>query len=201
MASTFTSLLTQIVRPYNISTDNAGYLGGSFIIAGLVGAALTGIFIDKTGRHKIVIKTYVPIVGALYLAFYFVGKKKKRLSVFLIYTYIFLIVKTGNFGSLVAICILMGFFTFSLLPVALELSIESSYPISESISSSMLWMCSQVLGLIFLAVIDALRNPDGTYTRGLLFTVCAIFPVSIIAMIYNSPNKRLEFEKRNIGTS
>ncbi|KAG0757552.1 hypothetical protein G6F57_003818 [Rhizopus arrhizus] len=182
MASTFTSLLTQIVRPYNISTDNAGYLGASFIIAGLVGAALTGIFIDKTGRHKIVIKTYVPIVGALYLAFYFV-------------------VKTGNFGSLVAICILMGFFTFSLLPVALELSIESSYPISESISSSMLWMCSQVLGLIFLVVIDALRNPDGTYTRGLLFTVCAIFPVSIIAMIYNSPNKRLEFEKRNTGTS
>jgi MFS family permease len=90
MASTFTSLLTQIVRPYNISTDNAGYLGASFIIAGLVGAALTGIFIDKTGRHKIVIKTYVPIVGALYLAFYFVGKKRGlSLSIFDIYLHIF----------------------------------------------------------------------------------------------------------------
>ena len=91
----------------------------------------------------------------------------------------------------------MGFFTFSLLPVSLELSVESSYPISESISSSMLWMCSQVLGLIFLAVIDALRNPDGTYTRGLIFIVCVIFPVSILTTIYNSPNKRLEFEERN----
>ena len=74
MASTFTSILTQIVAPYKISVDNAGYLGAAFIVAGLVGAALTGIFIDKTGRHKIVIKIYVPIIGALYLAFYFMGK-------------------------------------------------------------------------------------------------------------------------------
>ncbi|CEG81324.1 hypothetical protein RMATCC62417_15539 [Rhizopus microsporus] len=180
MASTFTSILTQIVAPYKISVDNAGYLGAAFIVAGLVGAALTGIFIDKTGQHKIVIKIYVPIIGALYLAFYFIVQK-------------------GDFGALVAICVLMGFFTFSLLPVALELSVESSYPISESISSSMLWMCSQVLGLVFLAVIDALRNPDGTYTRGLIFVVCVIFPVSILTTIYNSPNKRLEFEERNAG--
>jgi nitrate/nitrite transporter NarK len=74
MASTFTSILTQIVAPYKISVDNAGYLGAAFIVAGLLGAALTGIFIDKTGRHKIVIKIYVPIIGALYLAFYFIGK-------------------------------------------------------------------------------------------------------------------------------
>lgn len=176
MASTFTSILTQIVSPYNISTDNAGYLGAAFIVAGLMGAALTGLFIDKTGRHMIVIKVYVPIVGALYLAFYF-------------------IVKTGQLAPIMVVCALMGFFTFSLLPVALELSIESTYPISESISSSMLWMCSQIMGLIFLTVIDALRNPDGTYTRGLLFVVCVTFPVSIPVAIYNSPNRRLLFEK------
>lgn len=74
LASAFTSLLTQIVGPYNIGVDDAGYLGAAFIVAGLVGAIITGIFIDKTGRHKIVIKIYVPIIGALYLAFYFVGK-------------------------------------------------------------------------------------------------------------------------------
>lgn len=74
LASAFTSLLTQIVGPYNIGVDDAGYLGAAFIVAGLVGAIITGLFIDKTGRHKIVIKIYVPIIGALYLAFYFVGK-------------------------------------------------------------------------------------------------------------------------------
>lgn len=74
LASAFTSLLTQIVGPYNIGVDDAGYLGAAFIVAGLVGAIVTGVFIDKTGRHKIVIKIYVPIIGALYLAFYFIGK-------------------------------------------------------------------------------------------------------------------------------
>jgi hypothetical protein len=44
---------------------------------------------------------------------------------------------------------------------------------------------------------DALRNPDGTYTRGLIFVVCVAFPLSIFTTIYNSPNKRLEFEDRN----
>lgn len=74
LASAFTSILTQIVAPYGINADDAGFLGAAFIIAGLVGAIITGIFIDKTGRHKLVMKVYVPIDGALYLAFYFVGK-------------------------------------------------------------------------------------------------------------------------------
>ncbi|GAN10101.1 conserved hypothetical protein [Mucor ambiguus] len=182
LASAFTSLLTQIVGPYNIGVDDAGYLGAAFIVAGLVGAIITGVFIDKTGRHKIVIKIYVPIIGALYLAFYFV-------------------VKTGKYDAIMAVCVLLGFFTFSLLPVALELSVESSYPISEAISSSLLWMCSQILGLIILAVMDALRNPDGTMDRGLIFVTCIAFPLSILTTIYNSPNKRIEFEERNRAAS
>jgi MFS family permease len=69
-----TSLLTQIVSPYGVSVDEAGYLGAAFIVAGLVGAFATGIFIDKTGRHKLILKIFVPIVGCMFLALIFVGK-------------------------------------------------------------------------------------------------------------------------------
>lgn len=62
-------------------------------------------------------------------------------------------------------------------------------------------MCSQVLGLIILAVMDALRNPDGTMQRGLIFVTCIAFPLSVLTTIYNSPNKRLEFEDRNKAAS
>ncbi|KAI7896428.1 major facilitator superfamily domain-containing protein [Mucor mucedo] len=177
MASALTSLLTQIVQPYGVSVDDAGFLGAAFIIAGLVGAIVTGIFIDKTGRHKIVLKVFVPIVGAAYLGFYFV-------------------VKSANYSAMMGVCCILGFFTFSLLPVALELSVESSYPISEAISSSLLWMCSQILGLIILTVMDALRNPDDTYSRGLIFATCVSFPICIFTTLYNSPNKRIEFEDK-----
>lgn len=74
LASSITSLLAQIVFPYGINNDDAGYLNAAFIVAGLVGAIITGIFIDKTGRHKLTIKIYVPIIGAFYVALYFVGK-------------------------------------------------------------------------------------------------------------------------------
>lgn len=73
----------------------------------------------------------------------------------------------------------------------------ASYPVSEAISSSLLWMGNQVLGLIILLVLNTLRNPDGTYTRGLIFAACIVCPLSILSTIYNSPNKRSEFEKRN----
>ncbi|KAI7898699.1 major facilitator superfamily domain-containing protein [Cokeromyces recurvatus] len=178
LASAFTSLLTQIVNPYGINNEKAGYLGAAFIVSGLIGATITGLYIDRTGHHKIIVKIYVPILGVLYLAFYFA-------------------VKSGSYNAIMAVCVLLGFFTFSLLPVSLELSVESSYPISEAISSSLLWICSQILGLIILIVMDALRNSDGKMTRSLIFATCIVFPLSILTTIYNSPNKRLEFEKKN----
>ncbi|KAI8883230.1 MFS general substrate transporter [Backusella circina FSU 941] len=187
LASAFTSVLTQVVGPYGISIDDAGYLGAAFIVAGLVGAIATGVFIDKTGRHKLILKIFVPIVGVFFLVLVFV-------------------VKENNYNVIMAICVLLGFFTFSLLPVALELSVENtdgSYPVSESISSSMLWMASQVLGLIFLIVMDALRDdtgvPAGNMKKSLIFCACFGLAISVLTTAYNSPNRRLDFEERNKG--
>lgn len=87
LASAFTSLLTQIVAPYGVTPDDAGFLGAAFVLAGLVGSIVTGIFIDKTGRHQLVMKIYVPLDAVLYLAFYFIGKsfdRKDTLYMFLL---------------------------------------------------------------------------------------------------------------------
>jgi FLVCR family MFS transporter 7 len=73
LATSFTSVIPQIVEPYNIPNDQAGFLGAGFIVAGVVGAIATGIFLDKYGHNKLIVKLYVPIVGITYLAFYFVG--------------------------------------------------------------------------------------------------------------------------------
>ncbi|KAG0184172.1 hypothetical protein DFQ28_011658 [Apophysomyces sp. BC1034] len=76
LVSTISSLLAQIVGPYGVSVDDAGYLGVAFIVAGVVGAVCTGIFIDKTKKHKLVLRTFVPITGFMFLALVFVGKKR-----------------------------------------------------------------------------------------------------------------------------
>ncbi|KAI9032874.1 major facilitator superfamily domain-containing protein [Phycomyces nitens] len=180
--STVTSLMTQIVSPYGVSVDDAGFLGAAFIIAGIVGAVLVGLFVDRTMKHKLVLKAFVPMVGFMYLALLFV-------------------VKENNFGAIMAISALLGFFTFSLLPVALELSVECSYPVSEAVSSSMLWICSQVFGLIFLVAMDALREdhgvPEKNMRRGLIMATGLAMPMMAFVSFYTSPNKRMEIEKRN----
>ncbi|ORX55718.1 MFS general substrate transporter [Hesseltinella vesiculosa] len=180
MASTLTTMLAQIVEPYGISYDEAGYLGVAFIVAGIVGAVTTGIFVDRTKQHVWVLRIYVPIIGFLFLAFYFV-------------------VKLDDYAALAAVCAILGFFMFSLLPVALDLSVESSYPVTETISSSSLWMCSQVLGLIWLVAFDSLfdvnGNPPNNLNRAVILAVCVTMPMMILSTLYNSPNRRMEVEK------
>jgi hypothetical protein len=67
----------------------------------------------------------------------------------------------------------------------------------------MLWMCSQVLGLIFLIVMDALRDdngvPAGNMRKSLIFCACFGLSISVLTTAYNSPNRRLDFEERNKG--
>ncbi|CAO3594954.1 unnamed protein product [Absidia cylindrospora] len=180
LATTVTSMLPQIVQPYGVSYDDAGYIGVAFIVAGILGAVGTGIFIDRTKLHKWVLRGYVPIVGFLYLA-------------------LLMVVKQDNYNVIIAICAILGFFMFSLLPVALELSIECTYPISETISSSSLWMCSQILGLIFLVALNALRDdngdPPGNMRHGLILATCVSMPMMILSTLYNSPNRRMDVEK------
>jgi hypothetical protein len=61
-------------------------------------------------------------------------------------------------------------------------------------------MCSQVLGLIFLVALNALRDdngdPPGNIHRGLILATCVAMPTMILSSLYNSPNKRMEAEKQ-----
>ncbi|KAI8384702.1 major facilitator superfamily domain-containing protein [Radiomyces spectabilis] len=185
LTSTLTSVLPQILGPYGVSFDDAGMVGAAFIIAGVVGAIVTGFIIDKWKCHKLILKTFVPIVGFMYLAFFFVIKK-------------------DNYVPIIVVAAILGYFMLSLLPVALELSVESSYPVSESVSSSSLWMCSQIMGLVFILATDALRddngNPPGNLRNALIMYVCLAMPMMVLCAFYNSPNKRLECEKQNAAT-
>lgn len=52
---------------------------------------------------------------------------KKSLGHKLCANYLDPIVKRDNYDVIIAICAILGFFMFSLLPVALELSIECNY--------------------------------------------------------------------------
>ncbi|KAH8552673.1 major facilitator superfamily domain-containing protein [Umbelopsis sp. PMI_123] len=175
------TLLNQIVTPYGYSNDDAGFMGVAMIVGGLVGAICMSIFVDKTKLHKITIKVALFLSGVIYLVFLFV-------------------VKANNFAAIMVVCALIGILNFSALPVGLELGVECSYPVAESASSSTLWASSQILGLIFIEVMDALRYPDnqgdpnGNMRRALILVAVFALVAGTSALLYRSRNYRMESE-------
>lgn len=75
-----------------------------------------------------------------------------------------------------------------------------SYPVPESISSSLLWVTSTVFTLIFSVVIDALRagpeaNPPNNMKLSMIVVVCIVGVGSLPAIWLKGDLKRLAFDK------
>ncbi|RUP46758.1 hypothetical protein BC936DRAFT_146553 [Jimgerdemannia flammicorona] len=184
--SAFSTLLNQIVVPYGYSDDDAGIFGAIMVVAGLIGAGLAGPFVDRTKQHKLFAKIIMPVMAIVYIVFIFV-------------------VGGNNYAAIAVMSALIGLTSFSLLPVALELGVESTYPISESTSSSILWGAGELFTVIFLVINDGLRQPDGVGSpprnmrNALIFdgVLCALAGVAI--MFYRSRNLRMDVEQSQRG--
>lgn len=177
-----TSLINQIVEPYNYSDDDAGIFGACFIAAGIVGAAASGVFVDRTRKYKEVLKSAAPLLAAGYVGFLFV-------------------VREDFFPWICLVCGFLGFISFALLPVALELGVETTYPAPTSACTSVLWLGGQTCAVVFLLVGDSLRgkspfkdDPEDTMSTGLISIACVSTLVCFLAFFFHSPYHRMEAE-------
>lgn len=177
------SLINQIVVPYEYSDDDAGLFGACLIAAGIFGAAVAGVYVDKTKNYKLVLRLATPFLALAYVGFVFVVEK-------------------DSFVWICLICCLIGFCSFGMLPVALELGIECTYPLPASTSTSVLWMGGQTLAVIFLIVGDLMRDlspfkdePKDTMRTGLICVAAIAVLISISSFAFNSPYYRMEAEK------
>jgi len=178
-----TSLMNQIVVPYGYSDDDAGLFGMSMIAAGLGGAAISGVLIDKTKKYKLFLKTVAPFLAAGYIALTFV-------------------IQRDNYALIYIVCALLGFSSFGLLPVALELGVECTYPSPPSACTSVLWMGGQAFAVVFLTIGDAIRDsspfkdePKDTLRTGLISMAAIACATTLMAFAFNSPYHRMEAEK------
>lgn len=85
------------------------------------------------------------------------------------------------------ICGLLGAASFSLLPCALEFLVEFTSPISPEVSSTFAWVGGQLLGAVFIIIMDALKGgwasqPEGNMERALIFQ--AVVSWSAIPCVY-----------------
>lgn len=162
------SLINQIFEPYGFSETDAGIAGGLLILVGLVSAAIVSPIVDRTKTYLIVIKAITPLIGILYIILIFMPGTRTLAGPYLI-------------------CALLGATSFALLPVALELLSIITLPVSAEVSSVIAWSGGQVLGAIFIIVMDALQGglsgePPDSLKRALIFQAviaCVVVPLPL----------------------
>ncbi|OJD40256.1 cell surface receptor mfs transporter [Diplodia corticola] len=139
----FSSLLNQILHPYAFTETDAGICGALLIFVGLAAAALLSPVLDR--RHPkpylATIKLLCPVVAACYLAFVFAPPARAVAAPY-------------------AVAALLGAASFALVPVALECLVEATWPAASPEAGSVLcWTAGQLLGGVFVVVMDALKEP------------------------------------------
>jgi Na+/melibiose symporter-like transporter len=163
------SLLNQILGPYGLSEDEAGIAGAILIVVGLVTAAITSPIIDRTKKYLLMIKVCVPLIGICYLVFIWAPP-------------------TGALPAPYVILAILGASSFSLMPVALEYLVEVTWPASPEVTSVVSWTGGQLLGGIFIVIMDALKDEDGSHgpkdnmQRALIFQAVIAMVTIILPM-------------------
>ncbi|XP_047243606.1 feline leukemia virus subgroup C receptor-related protein 2 isoform X2 [Girardinichthys multiradiatus] len=125
-----TLLNRMIIDQYPGEEVNAGRIGLTIVIAGMVGSLICGVWLDRTKTYKqTTLAVYImTLVGMIVYA---ATLKQGKLWVVFI-----------TAGSL-------GFFMTGYLPLGFEFAAELTYPESEGTSSGLLNCSAQVFGILF----------------------------------------------------
>lgn len=137
----FSSLLEQILCVQYYSTNFAGLCGALFIVWGIVGAGLLGVYVDRTKKFMEVTKVNMSLSAVACAAFSVVA------------------LVPGQEVAVAVVCSLFGFFGFSVYPVALELSVECSYPVGEATSAGLIFASGQVQSVVLMFLLQSLTSP------------------------------------------
>uniref|UniRef100_A0A3P9HU67 Solute carrier family 49 member 3 n=1 Tax=Oryzias latipes TaxID=8090 RepID=A0A3P9HU67_ORYLA len=136
----FSTLLEQVLCVRGYTNDFAGLCGALFIVFGIVGAGALGLYVDKTKKFIEATKINMGLTALACVAFSVVSLMPRQKF------------------AVAAVCSLFGLFGFSIYPVAMELSVECSYPVGEATSAGLVFVSGQVQSVLYIIVLQALTT-------------------------------------------
>ncbi|KAL9537103.1 hypothetical protein MBANPS3_012082 [Mucor bainieri] len=159
-------LIIEAISPLGYTEQQAGLCAALIVFSGCFGGGMTGYWLGKSSQHFMLIKLFTPMVVFSYVAFIF-------------------LLRPDAFSVVIIACIINGFCSYALFPVYLEVASEITYPVSESISSCVLWTLCSLTMVIFSLVIDALRaGPDASPPNNMNTSMIV---VAVIMVVGNLP--------------
>ncbi|KAI7898914.1 major facilitator superfamily domain-containing protein [Cokeromyces recurvatus] len=180
MAFSMSTFIMEAIIPFGYTDHESGYCAASITLAGFLGGLFSGYWAGKTGQHLLLIKVFTPLMAFTYIMF------------------IFEIIPNA-FSIILMVCILSGFFSYALFPLHVEFACEISYPVPESISSSLLWAISSLSMLIFCVIIDSFRagpeaNPPNNMKTSMIIVAVIVCVGSLPTVLLKGDLKRLAFD-------
>ncbi|XP_060947784.1 feline leukemia virus subgroup C receptor-related protein 1 [Limanda limanda] len=165
------TLLNQMIMAlYENQELNAGRIGLTLVVAGMVGSILCGLWLDHT-------KTYKMTTLIVYILS-FVGM--------VVFTF------TLDLHSIILVFFTagaLGFFMTGYLPLGFEFGVEITYPEPEGTSSGLLNAFAQMFGIIFTLIQGKLMT-DYDPRAGNLFLCAWIFLGILLTALIKSELKR-----------
>ncbi|XP_010086115.1 PREDICTED: feline leukemia virus subgroup C receptor-related protein 1, partial [Pterocles gutturalis] len=164
------TLLNQMIVTHEGEEVNAGRIGLTLVVAGMVGSIICGLWLDYT-------KTYKQTTLIVYILS-FIG--------LLVFTF------TLDLGYLIVVFVtggVLGFFMTGYLPLGFEFAVEITYPEPEGTSSGLLNASAQIFGIVFTLVQGKLIT-DYSARAGNLFLCAWIFVGIILTALIKSDLRR-----------
>nr|XP_055175382.1 feline leukemia virus subgroup C receptor-related protein 1 isoform X1 [Nyctereutes procyonoides] len=168
--SVSTLLNQMILMHYEGEEVNAGRIGLTLVVAGMVGSILCGLWLDHT-------KTYKQTTLVVYILS-FLGMVVFTFTLDL--GYIIIVFITGG---------VLGFFMTGYLPLGFEFAVEITYPESEGTSSGLLNASAQIFGILFTLAQGKLTSDYGP-KAGNIFLCTWMFLGIILTALIKSDLKR-----------
>ncbi|XP_066117493.1 heme transporter FLVCR1 [Saccopteryx bilineata] len=159
------TLLNQMILTYYKGEEvNAGRIGLTLVVAGMVGSILCGLWLDFT-------KTYKQTTLIVYILSFF-GMVIFTFTLDL--GYIIFVFVTG--GAL-------GFFMTGYLPLGFEFAVEITYPESEGTSSGLLNAAAQIFGILFTLAQGKLTSSYSPKAGNIFLCVWMFVGIILTALI------------------
>ena len=155
-----------IIRPRGFTATDAGVLGAVMMFGGLLGAVALPPFSDRLRKRKdfILWGIILSIPGLFGVTF------------------------AANYWVLMTSAFFLGFFLISTGPIGMQYAAEITYPTPEGTSNGLIQLFGQA-SVIFVYIMQALQDPSGAFTPGLLFSVGLLLALVILVMQLKDPKR------------
>jgi MFS family permease len=128
--------IENILSPRGFTSIQAGTIGGSMVLSGVIGSAIIPLLSDKLGSR----------VGFIILAI--AGSIPGLIGITYATSYPIVLISAFS----------LGFFMLSCAPLGFQYGAEIAYPAPEGTSNGILMMMGQISGVIFIFGMDALKS-------------------------------------------